>query len=71
MKKIVAVRLREVGLTGYFICEDLEVNVGDYVIVEAERGLDYGQVISEVEEDSIKSWQSFKKIVRIMSLDDL
>ncbi|RKY27713.1 MAG: stage 0 sporulation protein [Candidatus Omnitrophota bacterium] len=71
MKKIVAVRLREVGLTSYFICEDLEVNVGDYVIVEAERGLDYGQVISEVEEDPVKSWQSFKKIVRIMSLDDL
>ncbi len=71
MEKIVAVRLREVGATSYFLSQDLEVGVGDYVVVEAERGLDYGQIISEAEQEVSKPTASLKKIIRIMNIDDL
>ncbi|MBN2119915.1 MAG: stage 0 sporulation family protein [Candidatus Omnitrophica bacterium] len=71
MNKTVAVRLREVGLTNLFAYGDLEVKIGDYVIVEAERGQDYGQVISEPEEIAEETKNSVKNIVRIMHMDDL
>ena len=71
MGKIVVVRLREVGSTEHFSCQELEVKIGDYVIVEAERGQDYGQVISEPEEVSNEVKITLKKITRIMSVDDV
>ena len=71
MNKTVAVRLRDLGSTNYFVCTDLETNAGDYVIVEAERGLDYGQVMSEPEETSPKTKEPLRKISRIMNMDDL
>jgi len=71
MNRIVVVRLREVGSTEYFFCGNLEVKAGDYVIVEAERGEDYGQVVSEPEETAEEIKASLRKITRIMSMDDL
>lgn len=71
MEKVVVVRLREAGPTAYFLCGNLEVKPGDYVVVEAERGFDYGQVISEIEEVHSEMHPSFKKVVRIMNVEDL
>lgn len=70
--KVVLVRLREAGQhTTYEINED--ANVHDYVIVEADRGTDYGEIIevSEVDPDSSDgSNVKFKKIIRKFSPKD-
>lgn len=49
MEIVVEVKLRENGsLNCYKVKEGLAINIGDCVIVEAERGIDYGYVQSEV-----------------------
>jgi len=72
--KVALVRLREAGqLMAYQI--DEEIKAHDYVIVEADRGLDYGEVIEvneancSVKEEDKKN--SFKKVVRKLSPQDL
>ena len=49
MYKVVEVRLRELGRMHYFNCGQQNYPVGEYVIVEADRGEDYGLVMSEPE----------------------
>ncbi|NQS99546.1 MAG: hypothetical protein HQ595_00550, partial [Candidatus Omnitrophica bacterium] len=49
-----------------------KIKVGDYVIVEAERGREYGQVISERERVSEAEIEApLRKIVRVASKEDL
>lgn len=73
--KLALVRLRQAGqLVTYEISDDIAVH--DYVIVEADRGLDYGEVIevSEAEEAPASLSESrestFKKILRRLNDDD-
>ena len=72
--RIGLVRLREAGqLMTYQITD--EVSVHDYVLVEADRGVDYGEVI-EINEAHICSkvegkGKPAKKIVRKLSPEDL
>jgi len=49
MYEVIQVRLREAGKITYFSTGGMKFKAGDYVIVEADRGLDYGQVLSETE----------------------
>ncbi len=49
MYEVVQIRLREAGKITYFSPSGTRFKVGEYVIVEADRGLDYGQVLSETE----------------------
>lgn len=68
------IRLREAGqLMTYQINE--EINVHDYVIIEADRGIDYGEVIEINEVDFSVSAGSndstIKSIVRKISPQDL
>lgn len=49
MFEVVQVKLREGGRTEYFQTGGLKFGVGECVIVEAERGHEYGQVVSEAE----------------------
>ena len=49
MYEVVQVKLREAGKITYFLTGGMKFKVGDYVIVEADRGLDYGQVLSDME----------------------
>lgn len=46
MIEVVQVRLREQGKTLFFNARGIKYNVGDYVLLEADRGIDYGEVIS-------------------------
>lgn len=46
MERMVSVRLRDTGQNYLYNAHDLEVKENDYVIVEHDRGLDYGQVVS-------------------------
>ena len=65
MYEVVQVRLREAGKITYFSTSGMRFRVGDYVIVEADRGLDYGQILSDTEailDSDIE--EPLKKIVR-------
>jgi len=65
--KVAVVRLREAGnIITYKANEGVKVN--NYVIVEADRGLDYGEVleVNDVNDDA-----SLKGMVRVVSTDDL
>ncbi len=49
-----------------------KVKIGDYVIIEAERGRDYGQVISEPELIADAEIEApLRKVIRIAGRDDL
>ncbi len=50
MYDVVQVKIREAGKVAYYNRNNIDVDLGDYVIVEADRGLEYGQVISEPED---------------------
>ena len=49
MREVVQIKLREAGKIFYFSTGGLKFKVGDYVIVEQDRGLEYGQIVSEPE----------------------
>jgi len=70
---VVPVRLREAGKISLFeVSDDIKPKVGDFVIVEQERGLDYGQVLGETETitDVIQE-EPIYKIIRIATPEDL
>lgn len=70
MEIIAQVRARELGLIFCYRCEGLPIKNSDIVIVEAERGIDYGQVMGEptsVEEVD----KTVKKIIRVANEADL
>jgi len=72
MERIVCVRLRDTGQNFHYNAGELSVKEGDYVIVEHDRGLDYGQVTSRrVTEIQASSKQPIKKIVRLAKEQDL
>jgi len=49
MLEVVQVRLREAGAIDYYATSGLKFKVGECVIVEADRGLEYGEVVSDQE----------------------
>ncbi len=49
MYEVIQVKLREAGKITYYSTSGMKFKAGDHVIVEADRGLDYGQVLSETE----------------------
>jgi cell fate regulator YaaT (PSP1 superfamily) len=49
MYEVVQIRLREAGKISYYSTSGMKFKAGDYCIVEADRGQDYGQVISDAE----------------------
>ena len=49
MNEVVQVRLREAGKISYFATGGLKFKAGEYVIIEQDRGLEYGEVVSEPE----------------------
>ena len=50
MFRMIQVRLREAGQISYYGIGDIDIQSGDYCIVQAERGLEYGQAVSDIEE---------------------
>jgi cell fate regulator YaaT (PSP1 superfamily) len=71
MEKVVCVRLRDTGGNFFYNAADFQVKGGDYVIVEHDRGLDYGQIISLKTEMEVRSKQPIKKIVRLARENDI
>lgn len=71
MTKVVGVRFRNAGKIYYFDPGELEVHLGDHVIVETARGIEYGKVLlapREVADDAVV--QPLKQVVRIATPED-
>ncbi len=72
MPKITGVRFRTAGKNYYYDPEDMELKVGDQVLVETVRGLEMGQItipVMEVSEDKIK--EPLKSILRKATPQDI
>lgn len=72
MHGIIELRLRESGNIALYDANGLEAKVGDYVIIDAERGQDYAQVMNipeKVSEEELK--KPLKKIIRIATKEDV
>jgi len=70
LPKVVGVRFRRAGKIYYFAPGSLELAMGDNVVVDTSRGLEYGEVVQEVREVSEKSIVSPLKPVRRKATED-
>ncbi len=73
MIKVVEVKQREGGSTAHYIAGDDSFSAGNYVIVESDRGLDYGEVLSgeEVILDKAMPQKNMRKIIRVATNSDI
>ena len=71
MITIIGVRFRNVGKVYYFSPRELDICVGDHVIVETARGVEYGFVVLWPKEvDDSKVIQPLKEVIRIATPKD-
>src|SRR3989338_1998560 len=73
MEGLISVRLRDSGQIFLFNPDKFSLKEGDYVIVEHDRGLDYGQVVHSnggCPRDA-KAKEPPKKIARTATAEDL
>lgn len=71
MITIIGVRFRNVGKVYYFSPRELDICVGDHVIVETARGVEYGFVVLGPKEvDDSKVIQPLKEVIRIAAPKD-
>lgn len=71
MIKIIGVRFRNVGKVYYFSPKSFDICVGDHVIVETARGVEYGHVVlgpKEVEDEKVI--QPLKEVIRLATPKD-
>ncbi|MDP6685392.1 MAG: stage 0 sporulation family protein [Candidatus Omnitrophota bacterium] len=72
MLKAIQARLREAGNIQYYALNNIQPKIGDYVVVEVERGQDYAKVVGDtkviLEKDQVKP---LKKILRFATKDDM
>ena len=71
MVKVVGIKFLTGGRIYYFAPGKIELKVGDYAIVETERGLQFGKVESPIETvDKNKVFMPLKEVIRKASLGD-
>ncbi len=71
MIKVIGVRFRKAGKIYYFAPKHFKVKVGDAVIVETARGIEYGTVVLPIKEISEKEVvQPLKDVIRIATPKD-
>ena len=71
MTKIVGIRFRNVGKIYYFDPKNYKMQVGDHVIVETARGVEFGRVVlgpKEVGEDEVV--HPLKEVLRVATQAD-
>jgi len=74
VNNIVGIKLREVGKTQNFLVSDrIKLILGDYVIVEQERGWEYGVVASELQPvpEGENQRESLLRVIRKATAGDL
>ena len=68
--EIVQVNLRDSNESAWYKIDNLKVKTSDWVILESERGMDYGRVNSEpIRQENHEG--EIKSVVRLASADDL
>ena len=71
MAKVVGVRFRNVGKIYYFNPKTYKIKVGDHVIVETARGVEYGKVVlapRDIKEEDVV--HPLKEVIRVATKDD-
>lgn len=71
MVTVIGVRFRKAGKIYYFSPKEYEIKVGDNVIVETARGVEYGKVViasKEISEEEIIS--PLKEVIRVATNED-
>lgn len=74
MEKLIQVKLRESGQSLLYKCFDEKIKTGDYTIVEVDRGIDYGHIISDTIDGKIDDKpqeEPIRKVLRVASNNDL
>lgn len=72
MIEVVKVKIRDAGQIVYYNPRGLKFLIDDLVILEADRGVDYGVVVSEVELlDNAKINESLKSVIRKADGNDI
>ena len=71
MVRIIGVRFRKAGKIYFFSPADMDIKVGQHVIVETARGVEYGNVVlgpKDVEESKVV--QPLKTVIRVATPED-
>lgn len=71
MTKIVGVRFRNVGKIYYFSPKNYKIKIGDHVIVETARGIEFGRVVlgpKEIGDNEVV--HPLKEVLRVATADD-
>ena len=68
--KIVGIKLSDNGKVYFFDSSDVNTNVNDNVIVETEKGLQYGTIVRNVDESEISKDIQYKKVIRLANKND-
>lgn len=72
MENLVLVRLRQMGKPSYFDAGDLKPNAGDVVIVEQDKGFDYGMIMNCCQKtEDVKAEEKIHRIDRLATPEDL
>ena len=72
MEKVVGISFENNKRIYYFNPNNIEFNIEDYVIVDTERGLQFGKVVTEIIEKNEKSLNlPLKKVIRKASKKDI
>ena len=70
MNNVAGVNFKENGKIYFFKANDISVNDGDYVIVETDKGLQFGKVIvSNIK--STENTEDMKNIIRVATKEDI
>lgn len=67
---VVGIKLNDNGKTYYFNSNGFNLNVGDDVIVETEKGLQYGNVATTSVDESKNCNLEYKNVIRIANKND-
>ena len=68
--KVVGVKLNENGKVYYFDAADVNVCENSTVIVETEKGLQYGTVVRFISESEVSKDIEYKKVIRLTTKSD-
>lgn len=67
---IYGVKFSDNGNIYYFDASNLKIHKNVHVIVETEKGLQYGKVVEKIEEEKLPELIDIKKIVRLTTKED-
>ena len=68
--KVVGIKLNDGSKTYYFDANDFILEVNDTVIVETEKGFQYGVIVSHIPDSNIDSQVNYKKVIRKTTKSD-